>query len=233
MWRRFAKTGEAYFPGEQPAATAPPPSTLNSPPSTPSPGAASRLSLGSIKKKAPDGKAAKTYPRYPADQTTIEVADWLLEHIPFEKQLETTKPELATAVTEFYFESAHGRDPESSVIVPGTKGELMVVFPKQLVGAVTDEALRPLLGGRVESWFRQKVAIKVDGDLIPAAGAQTLIAELIELFARHGASDALSATENWVPLDVFHLQRHRELDVAQNVALNSVARIKTSVKIRK
>ena len=212
------------------------------PPSTPSPrtggegrGEGARINLGGIAKKpAASATKQKTYPSVPTSPDIVKLVDFLVEHMPFVDAVKTGKEDLAGVITPFYFEHATGRaEVESSVLARGTKDELMVVFPKQLVGAFSESDIRPVLGeAKTAEFFRPKWEIKVDGDKIPAPVAQDLVNGLVALFAQHGCADALSQSEKFVPLEVFHLQRHTLLTPAQNLALNRIARIKTSIKTR-
>lgn len=214
-------------PPTSPAAA--PPSAIGNPQS-----AISKALAGIGRKPAATGTKQKTYPEAPASPDLVKLVDFLVEHMPFVDAVENGKKELARLVTPFYFGHATGRaEVESSVITKGTKAELMVVFPKQLVGAFTEADLSPVLGQRTTEFFRAKWALDIDGDKIPANAAQSIINELQALFARHHCADALSASEKFVPLEEFHLRRHCVLTPDQNLALNSVARIKTSIKIRK
>lgn len=221
-----------------PTAPTAPVSCLPSPVSSPAPAAPARpgrINLGAIKTAAakPGGK---TYPIYPADQPTKSVASWIIDNLDIPDKLDAAKKDLANAVTPFYFQTAHGRgEVESSVAVPSTTDkELLIVYPKQLVGSVLESAILPILGpDRTTALFRPTFEIKIDGDKIPAAAAQDLVNELCELFAKHNAIDALSQKEKVVPTDVFHLTRHTALTVEENLALNQIARIKTMTKLRK
>ena len=63
-------------------------------------------------------------------------------------------------------------------------------------------------GEHAARYFKQSFELKIKGDLIPDAAVEPLLAELQELFARHGASAALSAKATIKPTKEFHTARH-------------------------
>jgi len=138
------------------------------------------------------------------------------------------------SLTPWYFEYASGKaEVESTVLVRGKTGVIGVGFVKKYNGSPTEEQLNPILSGRISQFFRQRVQIEIDGDKIPASAADALVAELVALFEKHGAGDALSATEKLVPLPDFAAKRHLDLTPAQNLALHTVCPMTMSVGIKK
>ena len=86
-----------------------------------------------------------------------------------------------------------------------------------------------MLGARAAQYFRQSFALKIDGTKIPEAAVEPLLGELQELFARHGASDALTATQGIAPTKDFHTARHTVLSIEENAALERVCPIITAL----
>ena len=79
---------------------------------------------------------------------------------------------------------------------------------------------------------KQSFELKIKGDVIPDAAVEPLLAELQELFARHGASAALSAKATIKPTKEFHAARHTLFSVEQNHELDKVVPISASVKTK-
>ena len=74
--------------------------------------------------------------------------------------------------------------------------------------------------------------VRVKGDVIPDAVVEPLLAELQELFARYGASAALSAKATIKPTKEFHAARHTLFSVAENHELDKIVPISASVKTK-
>ena len=64
-------------------------------------------------------------------------------------------------------------------------------------------AIGRLAGEHAARYFKQSFELKIKGDVIPEAAVEPLLAELQELFARHGASAALSAKATIKPTKEF------------------------------
>jgi hypothetical protein len=85
---------------------------------------------------------------------------------------------------------------------------------------------------RAPRFFKQSFELKIKGDAIPDAAVEPLLAELQALFARHGASAALSAKATIKPTKEFHTARHTLFSVEQNFELDKVVPIIGSVKTK-
>ena len=73
---------------------------------------------------------------------------------------------------------------------------------------------------------------KIKGEAIPEAAVEPLLAELQEMFARHGASSALVAKATIKPTKEFHTARHTLFTPEQNAALDKIMPISASVKTK-
>jgi hypothetical protein len=192
-----------------------------------------KLSFAGIATKAAKPKAADKYPAFPADPATAASVDWIIKHHEIPDQLKQAKADLARTVLPFYFQTASGKtDCASSVLVAGATGTLAVTFANRYP-TVTEEAIKPILAGRIHQFFRQSFTIEIDGDKIPADAAQGIIDELVNLFQRHQCPEALGVKDGLVPTPEFHAKRHLDLTPDQNLALDAVCRIQARVGIKK
>lgn len=214
------------------------PAAVSSPPITPAAPVAGlkKVSFGTIAKKKEDTKTA--YPVFPdANGQAATIASRIIQRTAeleaIEGALETDKAELKMMATPFYFRNAHGKgDVASSVAVPSPAGEVLVTFQNRYKMLPDETALIPVLGDRVGACFKQSFDLKIEGDKLPLAGADELLAELQELFAKHNATDALSVKECIKPLPDFHVRRHLELTVEQNLALDQACPIVAMIKTK-
>jgi len=148
--------------------------------------------------------------------------------------LKLKKGELSTSARAFYLGSQSGKQGTipSSVEVAGNNGNVLVVMTSRYSGA-DKEALKSAIGSKmVEKWFYQSFEIKVDGDKIPTKTSQKLIDELVDLFNKYNAADALTAKSEVKPVEGFHEARHSILTVAQNEAVDSLCPSVIQVKER-
>ena len=210
--------------------TAPP--SVTPPPST-APKGVAKISFGAIKAKKPETTRTE-YPTLPdPDQVLAGIASEVLRLTALTEQLDSLKAELVQAATPFWFSHHAGRrEVVSSVAVPALDGEQVLLTFVNRYKAADESALTPLLGEQVGDWFRQKFELKIDGDKIPVAAAEDLLGELAELFARHGAADALSVKDTLVPQPEFHERRHSELDLDLNLALQQACPLVVQVKTK-
>lgn len=81
-------------------------------------------------------------------------------------------------------------------------------------------------------YVRQSFVIKIDGDLIPAEHAQSLINELQVLFASKKATAALSAKSVLKPTPAFNVERHRIFTPEQNASINLALPIVSQIKTK-
>ena len=71
-----------------------------------------------------------------------------------------------------------------------------------------------------------------EGDLIPESAVESIIGELQDLFARHGAGAALSAKAVFKPTKDFHTARHTLFSAEQNLEIDKVVPVSASVKTK-
>jgi len=211
--------------------------TQSSTPATPyAPKPFKKISFGTIAKKKDDAKPG--YPIY-ADPLAAEIATRIIERQEefeaLEAALKTDKAELKMLASPFYFNAGHGKaEVQSSVKVPGTKDRAVLVCYQNRYGQIANEsAIQALLGEeRLSKYFRQSYALTIDGDKLLSHKAEDLLARLQELFAEHGATEALSGKEGIRPVDDFHVRRHLELTPDENLALDQLCPIVAQIKTK-
>ncbi|MEA3207892.1 MAG: hypothetical protein QOE70_949 [Chthoniobacter sp.] len=174
----------------------------------------------------PDGEVARLVTEIVADQDALDALD---------ASIEIKKGELRALATPFYFERNHGlHEIPSSIEARNAEGKsVLVAFQNRYTQCSDDGPLIELLGGeRAGRFFRQAFELKIAGDKVPEAAVETLIAELQELFARHNASEALSAKATIKPTADFHAARHSQLTVEENLTLEKIVPIVVQVKTK-
>lgn len=109
---------------------------------------------------------------------------------------------------------------------------MLVAFQNRYSECADDGPIAELLGDRAARYFRQKFALKIDGDKIPEASVEPLLAELQEVFARHEAAGALTFKSIIAPTSDFHAARHSQLSVEENLAMEKIVPIVAQVKTK-
>lgn len=216
--------------------TAAPPAQVVAATAAPS-GGVKKISLAGFAKKS--ATTGKVYPVLPdPDGQVSEIVELVLtqadELDALTASLDLHKAELRALASPFFFSSHHGRSEiASSIECRATDGrQVTVQFQNRYKAAPDDAAIVALLGARAAQYFRQSFTLKIDGTKIPEAAVEPLLGELQELFARHGAGDALTATQGIAPTKDFHTARHTLLSVEENAALERVCPIITAVKTK-
>ena len=109
---------------------------------------------------------------------------------------------------------------------------MRVGFSNSYRGVSDEAALLRLAGEHAARFFKQSFDLKIKGDLIPEAAVEPLLAELQALFARHGATSALSAKAVIKPVKEFHAARHTLFSPQVNQDLDKLVPISASVKTK-
>ena len=209
-------------------------------PSTPAPAPAlKKVSLAGFATQTPASKSAKAYPLLPdpdgqVAELVISILDKSAQVEALEGALELEKAELIAIAKPFYFTHYHGQHAvASSVEARSADGKVVRVgFSNSYRGTSDETAITRLAGEHAARYFKQSFELKIKGDAIPDAAVEPLLAELQELFARHGASAALSAKATIKPTKEFHAARHTLFSVEQNHELDKVVPISASVKTK-
>ena len=198
-----------------------------------------KVSLAGFAVQSPAGKSAKSYPLLPdPDGQVSELVAAILDHAAqleaLEGATEIEKAELIAIAKPFYFQHHSGQHVlASSIEARASDGRIVRVGFSNSYRGVSDEgALLRLAGDHTERFFKQSFEIKIKGDVIPEAAVEPLLAELQALFARHGASAALTAKAVVKPSKEFHAARHTLFTPVQNAELDKVVPISASVKTK-
>ena len=198
-----------------------------------------KVSLAGFATQTPASKSAKAYPLLPdSDGQVAELVSSILEKCAqleaLEGAVELEKAELIAIAKPFYFAHHHGQHAVASSVEARTadgKG-VRVGFSNSYRGTSDEPAITRLAGEHAARYFKQTFELKIKGDVIPEPAVEPLLAELQELFARHGASAALSAKATIKPTKEFHTARHTLFSVAENHELDKIVPISASVKTK-
>jgi len=193
-----------------------------------------KLNLAGIAKKKETGK--DEYPVFvdaKASEIAAQIKEEAEEFEALKGSLESNKKFLIELVLPFHFGNCAGKiEPPKAVIIDSPRGRVRVDMKNSYPSLPDENALLPILGGQTSVLFRQSFELTIDGDKIPEAAAGTLVCALQELFARHGASDALTARECIKPVPDFHVKRHLLFDAARNLQIQAVCPIRAAVAVK-
>jgi len=198
-----------------------------------------KVSLAGFAVQSPAGKSAKSYPLLPdPDGQVADLVSSILDQgaqlEALEGSVELLKSELIAIAKPFYWSHFAGQHViASSIEAHGEGGKVVRVgFSNSYRGTADEAALVRLAGEHAARFFKQSFEIKIKGDAIPEAAVEPLLAELQELFARHGASGALVAKATLKPTKDFHTARHSLFTPETNQELDKVVPISASVKTK-
>ena len=202
----------------------------------PQPESLHKLSFGTIAQKREDTRTAHPVLPDPNGQLAIMATRIIERSAQLDAlggALEIDKAELKTLATPFYFAQASGKvEAASSLQVLSPAGQVLISFPNRYGRLESEAMLLPVLGEQTARFFRQAFTLEIDGDKLPAEGAQNLLNELEQLFARHQAADALKVKVGIKPAPDFHTVRHTALTREQNLALNQLCPIIAMIKTK-
>lgn len=198
-----------------------------------------KVSLAGFAVQSPAGKSAKSYPLLPdPDGQVAELVTAILDHSAqaeaIEGALELEKAELIAIAKPFYFTHFSGQHIIASSVEARTADgkAVRVGFSNSYRGTTNEAALLSVVGEHAARFLQQSFEIKIKGDAIPDAAVEPLLAELQELFARHGATNALVAKAVFKPNKEFHTARHMLFTPQQNAEIDKVLPIGASVKTK-
>ena len=198
-----------------------------------------KVSLAGFAVQSPAGKTAKSYPLLPdPDGQAAEMVAMILDQSAqleaLDGSVELLKSELIAIAKPFYFQHHAGQHAVASSIEARTAdGKVVRVgFSNSYRGTADEAALVSVAGDHAARFFKQNFEIKIKGEAIPEAAVEPLLAELQEMFARHGASSALVAKATIKPTKEFHTARHTLFTPEQNAAFDKIVPISASVKTK-
>jgi len=198
-----------------------------------------KVSLAEFTMQTPGSKSAKAYPLLPdPDGQATELVTSILEKSAqleaLKGALEVEKAELIAIAKPFYLTHHHGQHAvTSSVEAHSADGKVVRVgFNNSYRGTSDETSITRIAGEHAARFFKQTFELKIKGDAIPENAVEPLLAELQGLFARHGASAALSAKAIIKPTKEFHTARHTLFSVEENFELDKIVLIIASVKAK-
>ena len=198
-----------------------------------------KVSLAGFAVQSPAGKSAKSYPLLPdPDGQVAELVGLILEHSAqveaLEGALTLAKEELIAIAKPYYFSHFSGQHIIASSVEARTPDgkAVRVGFSNSYRGTGNEAAVMQALGEHAARFVSQSFELKIKGEAIPEAAVEPLLAELQELFARHGATSALVAKAVFKPNKEFHTARHTLFTPAQNGEIDKVLPIGASVKTK-
>jgi len=215
-------------------APAQPPTPAPAPAPTPAKGLR-KVQLGGIATKKEETKTAYPVLDHPGVQPIVDsiiVNTKQLEAL--EGAIALDKAELNRIAAPFYLPHCSGKtENPSSLSCKSSEGQEILVTFVNRYKAADEEKITALLGEEfVGNHFRQKLALKIDGDLIPEPLIGTIIEQLQELFTRHGCIEAITATPSIQPNKEFHARRHTLLDAATNQKLEAIYPMGNMIKTK-
>ena len=197
-----------------------------------------RINLAGIATKSPAAKTAKAYPVLPdPDGQAAALVEGILDKSEqleaLEGALEIEKGELIALAKPFYFAHHAGQMAvASSVEARAGEKVVRVGFSNSYRGSADDAPILRVVGEKGAQFFKQSFELKIKGDLIPESAVESIIGELQDLFARHGAGAALSAKAVFKPTKEFHTARHTLFSAEQNLEIDKVVPVSASVKTK-
>lgn len=193
--------------------------------------------LESIGDSTPKTKRA-SYPAFPdEDGTAMMLAQTSINLSEAKDQLETNNRMLGELVRPYFFQYYAGKsNVESSIRVDAGEGKAVLVTLKNQCKKLTAPSdiapVQDILKGREKELFNSSFEIKIAGEEIPTNATAPLVTELKALFARHGASRALSVKKEFKPAPAFFASRHTLFTPAENMAIDAVVPVVTAVKVK-
>ena len=190
--------------------------------------------LGTLKKSAPPKTATgKTYPVLPeSDGMVAQIVNKIHECSEYKDAMDGAKKQLTTMVKPFFNKTNAGKsDPSSGVVAKGDGKEVLVSFTSYYSGVDDPSKLEAVSPG-LANYFERKYSITIKGDKLPKQSEEGLLAELVELFGKYGATDALEVKDSYVPKDGFHTSRHANLTEDENNRLDDVAKCRIAIKTK-
>ena len=190
--------------------------------------------LGTLKRNAPvKSNSGKTYPVLPeSDGMVAQLVNTIHEYSEYKDALDGAKKQLTTLARSEYNRYNSGKaDPSTGILAKGDGKEILISVTSYYSGIEDVDQLESIAPGLSDS-FDRKYSITIKSDKLPKHNEEELLADLVELFNRYGATDALEVKDNYVPKEGFHVTRHVNLTEEQNNRLDQVVKCRAAVKTK-
>jgi len=190
--------------------------------------------LGTLKRSAPvKSNSGKTYPVLPeSDGMVAQLVNTIHEYSEYKDALDGAKKQLTAMARLAYNKANTGKaDPSTGIIAKGDGKEVLVSITSYYSG-VNDPALLESIAIGLSGAFERKYSITIKSDKLPKHNEEGLLADLVELFNRYGATDALEVKDSYVPKEGFHVTRHVDLTEDENNNLDQVVKCRAAVKTK-
>jgi len=190
--------------------------------------------LGTLKKNAPvKSSSGKTYPVLPEDRGMVaQLVNAIHEYSEYKDALDGAKKQLTAMARLAYNKANTGMaDPSTGILAKGDGKEVLVSVTSYYSGVGDPAELERVSAGLSDS-FERKYSITIKSDKLPKRNEEELLADLVELFNRYGATDALEVKDSYVPKEGFHVTRHVDLTEAENNELDGIAKCRVAVKTK-
>ena len=190
--------------------------------------------LGTLKKNTPTKTTSgKTYPVLPdVDGVVKEIVNKIHECSEYEDALKGAKKQLTAMAKPFFNSTNAGKaDPATGLVAKGDGKEVLVSFTSYYSG-VDDLSKLDAVSDGLSNSFERKYSITIKGDKLPKQNEGGLLADLVELFNRYGATDALEVKDSYVPKSGFHTSRHANLTEDENNKLDEIAKCRVAIKTK-
>tara|TARA_Y100000593_G_scaffold12745_1_gene23621 strand:+ start:19253 stop:19756 length:504 start_codon:yes stop_codon:yes gene_type:complete len=161
-----------------------------------------------------------------------QLVNTIQEYSQYKDALEGAKNQL-TAIAKPAFNKANAgkADPSTGIIAKGDGKEVLVSVTSYYSG-VSDPAVLEAVAPGLSDSFNRKYSITIKSDKLPKHSEEGLLSDLVELFNRYGATDALEVKDSYVPKEGFHTSRHVSLTEEQNNRLDALAKCRVAVKVK-
>ncbi len=161
-----------------------------------------------------------------------QLVNTIREYSQYKDALEGAKKQLTSLAKPAFNKANSGlADPSSGIVAKGDGHEVLVSVTSYYSG-VNDPAVLEAVAPGLGDSFERKYSITIKSDKLPKQGEESLLAELVELFSRHNATDALEVKDSYVPKEGFHVTRHVDLTEEQNNRLDKLAKCRVAVKVK-
>lgn len=191
--------------------------------------------LGTLKKNAPaKSSSGKTYPIVPDQGGMVtQLADSILEYSEYADALKGAKGQMTELAVPCYYGVNSGKaDASSGVVAKASNGREVFISFSSFYSGINNPELLDKIAPNLSQEMERKYSITIKGDKLPKHRENELLSEMVALFGKYGATDALEVKDSYVPVEGFHIGRHIKLTPEQNALLHEQMRCRISVRTK-